>query len=244
MTERCRLITEYVKTSGVEVELPEFRICIFNGVYSPKLDSFLLARELMEMDMKDKRVLDVGTGCGILAIIAAMKGAFTVATDIHEGSVRCAEYNASLNNVSLDARAGNLFEPIDDGELFDIVVSNMTSLPCPPNERHDEYTTRSVNAGHDGRQYLDPLINQVPKHLKRDGYFLTQHSNFANIEKTKETLEKLNFEVELKVYEYPVGKTSGQRIDYFLEHLPNNCHPFKKGDTWYQKIGIFKAKKG
>lgn len=82
----------------------------------------------------------------------------------------------------------------------------------------------------------------MSKYLKEDGYFLTVHSNFANIEKTEDKLEELRFKVELKIYEYPVGKTSGQRIDYFLKNLPKSCHPIKKGDSWYEKIAVFKAK--
>ena len=49
--------------------------------------------------------------------------------------------------------------------------------------------------------------------------------------------------VELKVYEDPIGKTSGQRIDYFLMPLPENRHPIKKERGWYQKIGVFNARR-
>lgn len=236
-------ITEYLRPLDLEIDLLDIKISLFEDVYPPELDSFLLAKDLVEIVKKDHEVLDIGTGSGILAILAAKKGAFVVATDVHEGSVKCAEYNAFLNNVKLDVRVGDIFNPIKGGDLFDVIVSNMTALPTPLDEQHDEYITRTVDAGPDGRKYLDPLISQMPKYLKEEGYFITQHSNFTNIEKTKDRIERLGFKVELKIYECPIGKTSGQRIDYFLNHLPKNCHPFKMRRDWYQKIGVFKARR-
>ncbi|MBA7631551.1 Release factor glutamine methyltransferase [subsurface metagenome] len=224
----CRLIEEYLRSLNLDIVLPNIKLCVFEGVYPPKLDSFLVAQEITEVVREGDRILDIGAGSGILAILAAVKGAFAVATDIDENSLSCARYNATLNKVELDVRLGSLFEPIEEGESFDIIVSNITSLPTPPNEKHDEYVTRTVDAGPDGRKYLEPLINQMPKYLKEQGCFITLHSNFSDIERTESTLENLGFSVELKLSEYPIGKTSAQGIDYFLRSLPANCYPIRK----------------
>lgn len=240
-----RSIRDYLKDYSLQFELPEIKICVMDSVYPPKYDSLLLAKQVAEVVKAGDILLDVGTGSGILALIAAARGAKATMTDIHKTSVECARYNAFLNNIAVDARIGNLFDPVR-GESFDVIVSNMPSFPTPPNEQHDEYTTRNVDAGWDGRKYLDPLINQAPKYLKKPGYLLIVHSNFANNEKTEEKLRKLDFEVEIKQYEFPIGVnqiglTAGQRIDYFLENLPQNCHPFKKRGQWYQRMDVFKA---
>lgn len=200
MKLECKSIKEYMSFYNLKIELPDIQICYFEGVYPPKLDSFLIAEELMMVTKRGHKVLDIGTGSGILAILAAKKGACVVATDIHEGSVKCTEYNA-LNNVKLDIRKGNLLEQIKDKEQFDVIVTNMTSLPTPPEDQHDEYITRTVDAGPDGRKYLDLLISQMPRYLKEEGCFLTLHSNFANIEKTKDMLEELGFDVEISIFQ-------------------------------------------
>lgn len=243
MELECKSVKEYLNACNLEMDLPDIKMCLFEGVYSPRLESFLIAEELVKVVKKGHKILDIGTGSGILAILAAKKGAFAIATDIDESSIKCAEYNASLNSIKLDTRVGNLFEPIKDEELFDIIVSNMPSLPIPPNVQLDEYVTRTSDGGPNGRKYLNLLIHQMPKHLKEKGCFLTVHSNFANIEKTKDMLEELGFQVELKVNEYPIGEPSGQKIAQSLMYLPKNCQPFKKGDWWYQKMGIFRAGK-
>ena len=236
-------INKYLKFYNLKLELPNIKIYLSEGVYPPKLDSFLLAEELVKITVKGYEVLDIGTGSGILAIIASKKGANVVATDVHEESVKCARQNALINNVKLDVRVGDLFKKIGDDELFDVIISNPTSLPTPSNEQHDEYIMRTVDAGPDGRKFLDSLINQMPLFLKKGGYFLTQHSNFSNIEKTENMLKELGFEVEVKNYEFPIGKTSLQRINYFKEYLPKICHPFKKECNWYQRIGVFLARR-
>ncbi|GAI16832.1 unnamed protein product, partial [marine sediment metagenome] len=146
-----------------------------------------------------------------------------------------------LNNLSIVTRIGNLFAPILKGEVFDVIVSNPTSLPSLPDEEHDEYTRQNIDAGADGRKYIDPVITQAPEYLSKAGYLLIQHSNFANIEKTLDMLDKVGFKVDQTNYEFPIGKTSRQRISYFLENLPANCHPFQRDGNWYQRIAVFIA---
>jgi len=59
------------------------------------------------------RVLDVGTGCGVHAIFAALSGARVTATDVSKKALSYAEFNAALAGVSLDLREGSLLEPAD-----------------------------------------------------------------------------------------------------------------------------------
>lgn len=60
----------------------------------------MLVRALAAMDLSDKRVVDAGTGTGILGILCLMHGAADVyAYDIDEWSTRNAQENAALNGV-------------------------------------------------------------------------------------------------------------------------------------------------
>ncbi len=90
---------------------PSTRLCLLN-----------LERLLRPGD----RVLDVGTGSGILAIAAVLLGASTVtATDIDPLAVRVAVENAALNGV---ADQINLFAtplPAGDPAPFDLIVVNI-----------------------------------------------------------------------------------------------------------------------
>ncbi len=71
------------------------------------------------------RVLDMGTGSGIVAIRAAQFGARVTAVDINPEAVCCARVNVLLNR--LEGRVcvveGDLFEPVE-GETFDRILFN------------------------------------------------------------------------------------------------------------------------
>lgn len=73
------------------------------------------------------RVLDVGTGSGILAIGAALLGAPPpVALDIDPRAVETALANASANGVALEGRAGTLDAlRAEGGSAFDLVLANL-----------------------------------------------------------------------------------------------------------------------
>jgi SAM-dependent methyltransferase len=70
--------------------------------------------------------LDLGTGCGILAVFAALRGYKVTAVDIEPGAVSCARANAILNHVEdqMCVVEGDLFKPVE-GKSFDVVVFNL-----------------------------------------------------------------------------------------------------------------------
>jgi release factor glutamine methyltransferase len=66
-------------------------------VYEPAEDTFLIAENMTVTD--DDMVLDVGTGCGILAVLAAEKAERVVAVDVNPYALQCANKNAETNGV-------------------------------------------------------------------------------------------------------------------------------------------------
>jgi release factor glutamine methyltransferase len=78
-----------------------FADCVFNiheNVYEPSDDTFFFADNL---NVKEReKVIDLGTGCGFLGIIAAKKASKVIAVDINPYAVHCAKMNAKLNEVN------------------------------------------------------------------------------------------------------------------------------------------------
>ncbi|HSK91476.1 MAG TPA: 50S ribosomal protein L11 methyltransferase [Euzebyales bacterium] len=80
-------------------------------------------RALDELPLPGRRLLDLGTGSGILAIAAARRGARVVAVDTDPLAVDAAHANAQRNGVALDLRLGD--NGTVAGERFDVVVANL-----------------------------------------------------------------------------------------------------------------------
>lgn len=82
---------------------------------------------LFEMDVKDKRVLDCGSGTGILGIVASKLGAKEVISyDIDEWSVENTKHNAEINHVNnIEVFHGDASVLSHISGVFDIVLANI-----------------------------------------------------------------------------------------------------------------------
>ena len=76
------------------------------------------------------RSLDLGTGCGVQALHLARHSESVIATDISERALACAELTMALNELDVDLRWGNLYEPVA-GETFDLIVTNPPFVVSP-----------------------------------------------------------------------------------------------------------------
>lgn len=75
--------------------------------------------------------LDLGTGCGIQALLAARHADRVIATDLSERALTYSRINAALNETpSVEWRQGDLFAPVE-GERFDLIVSNPPFVISP-----------------------------------------------------------------------------------------------------------------
>ncbi len=86
----------------------------------------LIVEELLDTDVKDKSLLDMGCGTSILAILANMKGAKPcTAIDIDDWCVRNSLENIELNNISnIEVKLGDA-ALLKEEKQFDIVIANI-----------------------------------------------------------------------------------------------------------------------
>jgi len=167
------------------------------NVYEPAEDTFLLAENLhLE---KGELVLEIGTGCGIVAIIAAEKAAKVVATDINPYALKCAVANAKQNKVAnkIEFRLGNLFEPIRPNEKFDLIIFNAPYLPSEKPLENQSLIEKAWSGGRNGRELINPFISQVSKFLKQKGRVLLVQSNISSITKTLQKFAENGFKAEI-----------------------------------------------
>ena len=100
----------------------------FPGVWMPSPNGLFYANHLEVAP--GERIIDIGTGSGILAIWAAKAGAVAHATDTDERAVRAARHNAELNAVSVRLDHGELFGSFQGP--FDAIFANLPNEIVAP----------------------------------------------------------------------------------------------------------------
>jgi methylase of polypeptide subunit release factors len=110
------------------------------------------------------RALDVGTGSGIHALLAAQHARHVIATDINPRAIAYTELNAALNGLrNVECRRGSLFEPVE-GEMFDLITCNPPYVVSPERRwvyRDSEFSDDEVS----GR-----VILAAGEHLTEGGH--------------------------------------------------------------------------
>ena len=164
---------------------------VFEEVYEPAEDSFLIADAVKEVVKLEDDVLDAGTGCGLLAVVAAKKAHKVVATDLNPHAVECARLNARKNGLAgnVEVRLGDLFQPVLNTEKFDLILFNAPYLPSAPDDQKT-WIERAWAGGPTGRLLIDRFIVEAPLQLKRNGKMLLAQSSLADIDKTLRKLSE------------------------------------------------------
>jgi ribosomal protein L11 methyltransferase len=99
----------------------------------------------MSLDHSGKKVLDVGSGTGILAIMAAKKGAVSLtATDIDDWCIENSEENFSLNGIDDVKLLKGQIEEVKEFD-FDIVIANINKNVLL--DQMEEYALRLKSGG-------------------------------------------------------------------------------------------------
>jgi release factor glutamine methyltransferase len=162
---------------------------VWPTVYEPAEDSVMMAENL-RLD-PGERVLDLGTGCGILAILAALMGGEVVATDVNPDAISCAGENARRHGVAnrIDLRLGSLFDPVR-GEKFDLILFNPPYLPTAPDERDGSPLELAWDGGDEGRSVIDRFLEGLPDHMSSRGRAMFLHSSLSGERRTVEAMEK------------------------------------------------------
>lgn len=168
-------------------------------VYEPAEDTFLLANNLEVERMS--RALEIGTGTGLIAILASRKARMVIATDINPHALDCTLKNIIVNKAyNVELRKGNLFESVKD-EKFDLILFNTPYLPTSEDETVDGELDAAWNGGPSGREVIDRFLCEMKDHLNPGGKVQMVQSTLSGNEETLEKLEELGFKASITARE-------------------------------------------
>jgi precorrin-6B methylase 2 len=216
-------------------------------VFYPTSTTVLLLRAARRaLVHRPRSVLDVGCGCGIVAIVLAKCSPPDVrvcASDLSAGAVRLARHNVIRNAVQVDCRQGSLFEPWA-GELFDLIVDDVAGV-AEPIARVSGWYPDAVpsQAGRDGTRWILEVIAQAPDYLSPAGRFIFPVLTLSREETVLETARARFAAVELVEEQwYPL-------TEELLGHFPlveelvgdGSIRVEKRGSRWCWATRIYAA---
>jgi len=205
-------INEKIKEekSPYEIKMSGIDIAVLPNVFSPKYfnDSLYFAQRVRKI-VKQKSLLEIGTGTGIIALFSALNGAKVVATDINPIAIKNAKLNFKKHKAKGSIRMGNIYDPIKDSEKFDYIFWNH-----PFNNWDKPVRNILQRAGFDYKYGgLEEYITKARKHLLPGGRLLVGTGNFADFETIKKIAKKNNYKMKLlEKIAQPLGRGIKSKI--------------------------------
>lgn len=136
-------------------------------VYFPAEDTLLL---LSSLPPGRGRMLDIGTGTGIVAIRGANMGYDVTATDTSIVALKCARKNAELNGAEIELLQSSLLDCIHG--RFSLITFNPPYLPSdPPDSRY--------GGGKRGDELTRLFLHQARGHIEDGGMVLFVSSSLS-----------------------------------------------------------------
>lgn len=167
----------------------------------------LVLREVRDGD----RVLDMGTGSGINALVAATRSSDVVAVDVNASAVRAAADNAERNHLAarIDVRASDLFETV--AGAFDLILFDPPFRWFQPRDMRERAT-----ADEDYRT-LTAFFRQVRDYMTPGARILLSFGTTGDIDYLRQLTEKCGFtREELRRVD---GEKDGLAVSYFVYRL-------------------------
>jgi release factor glutamine methyltransferase len=179
-----------VKQEQQNFSYHDLNLYLHSQVYEPAEDTFLLL-DVLDVNFNEK-VLEIGTGCGIISLECARRGAQVISTDLNPHAVNLAQYNYQNNqsNVTgtIEFRQGDLFDVIHEHEAFDCILFNPPYLPTTDKERigGDGWFDLAVDGGVDGLDVIKRFIATFSRFLLPNGRAYLIFSTLAPKNKFKD----------------------------------------------------------
>jgi release factor glutamine methyltransferase len=168
---------------------------VFENVYEPAEDSFLLAKYAA---MLKGDILEIGCGSGIVSLVNANHNPRNrvIGCDINKDAVRNAGANAKLNKITnAQFIESDLFSKIK--VKFTHILFNPPYLPTLKEEKISTPLNDAFDGGKDGRKIIDAFIEAFPAHLRPNGSVLLVHSSLNNLKQTKWKLAEKGFSFDI-----------------------------------------------
>jgi release factor glutamine methyltransferase len=177
---------------------------VMPGVFHPGLffSTKLLLEYISKYDLKDKTVLELGAGSGLISVYCAKQNAKVTATDINPTAIKNIIKNAELNNVKLDVIESDLFDKIEM-KKFDYIIINPPYFPKNPKNVKE----LAWFCGSDF-QYFKKLFAQLNNYKTNDTFVLMILSEDCDLQRITSSANENHFSMNIVFQKKVFGETN------------------------------------
>lgn len=175
-----------------------------------------------------KRVLEVGSGCGITSVSLAKQGAFVTALDVNPCAVGDTGANALLNGVYVedtrlpellnigyvDARESDIYSALGPDEQFDYIYWNMPFIYVSEDYQFSSVLERAlVDPGY---KLTERFIRDANNHLTSEGKLLVGSGSFGDSTRLEEIANDYGYSPKIIAREESIEVNPVEFIFYEL----------------------------
>ena len=221
------------------IKSKSFNIYLNSKTFIPTGTSDILLKSIIPfIKKKNKKILDLGTGSGILTIaLSHFKPNLNFySSDLSLSSYKLSNINFKKNKVQVINRCGSLFEPWK-GFKFDYIVNDVSGISSKLATVSNWFNSVPSDSGMDGTKLTTKIIKNSKKYLNKNGILFLPVLSLSNNKKTISNLSK-NYK-----YYKKIGSKYWVMPKEFLQNNKNRDLLFqlkKKNQVDFQfKFGIY-----
>ncbi|MFM9840630.1 MAG: methyltransferase [Cyclobacteriaceae bacterium] len=168
-------------------------VTILPGVFHPGLfySTKFLIDFLLTQPIRNKSLLELGCGTGLISIISAKEGAIVTASDISEQAIENVTANAKLNQLSITITLSDVFDLIEQKQFDWIIINPPYYARTPKNE--------AEHAWHCGEnfEYFHKLFRSLTNYIHPTSQVIMVLTQGCELEKIFEVAVQYGFQFEL-----------------------------------------------
>lgn len=206
-----RAYAELKRSDKSVIEYLGLRLLVPPNVFPPTPMSDLFGRLVLAEVRETDRVLDMGTGSGSNAILAASRAPDVLAVDISPTAVECARDNAEANGVShhVEVRRSDVFDDVDGS--FDLVIFDPPFRWFAPRDQLEATITD------ENYRALTRFMREVPKRLRPGGRVLLTFGTSGDLDYLLSLVDASG--LHCQVLDERSLEKDGMSVSYFVYRL-------------------------
>lgn len=190
---------------------------------------------------KGKSVLDIGTGTGILAILAAKMGGKVWAVDILDDAVECARQNALLNETDILIWKSDLFQKVPKRK-YDVIIANVPQELLSPKiiKNSKPEIVIGMHGLGDGSKILLKTLRQAKKFMKPSSRLYVVVYTMSG---WRSSLKYISVNYNAKLLDFYSGEVKGfvyQDLKWYKSRSEIGIYP--RGEKYWADLFVFELK--